>query len=151
MLEIVELIDACCEAYDDPAFKPRDTSGDGINETFCNFAVRSIASAVGYHHFPPDAMANQMIDFMASSPDWVEIQMDQAQDSANHGRLIIATQKAAGHGHICVVRPGIEAYSSKWERKVPKVINVGKTNFIARGVNFAFQTVPTFFLLQKSA
>lgn len=140
MPDLYQLIDACCEAYDNPQFKPRG------GMTFCNQAVRSIAEKMGYQGFK-SMLANQMVALMRSSPYWLAIKLDQAQGMANHGHLVIAGLQDEPHGHVVVVRPGIAGFSGKWGTAAPKVINIGADNFIANGLNWAFKRKPEVFLL----
>ena len=80
---------------------------------------------------------------MARTPEWNPIALGLAQDAANNGQLVIAGMKADPHGHVCVVRPGIAGTSGHWVGAVvPKVLNIGETNFIGKGLNFAFQEIP---------
>jgi len=61
--------------------------------------------------------------------------------------LIIAGQKAKGHGHVCIVSPlGGTTYSSKWKKEVCNVANVGKDVFENKGLNWAFATEPTLYI-----
>lgn len=141
MPDLYRLIDACCEAYDNPQFKPRG------GMTFCNQAVRFIAERLGYQGFK-SMLANQMVAFMRSSPAWLPIQLDQAQGYANQGRLVVAGLQDQPHGHVTLVRPGVADFSGKWKTAAPKVINIGADNFIGKGLNWAFQKKPEVFLLK---
>ena len=138
------LIDAVCDAYDNSAWWPDAVPG-GPFETYCNRAVAYVAEAMGYKGFPADVLANDLIRFMDGSTDWERVPMAQAQALANRGGLVIAAEPAQPHGHVCVVRPGNAAHSGKWQKAAPKVMNLGKTRDIAKGVNFAFQAEPTFY------
>jgi hypothetical protein len=132
--KLAKLVDAICEVYDMPDLKPHD------GETHCNLAVHRICSKLGYEEFK-DLMANAIIDKIESSPaQWTETTIEFCQYLANQGELVLAGLKGEPHGHIVVLRPGISVLSSKWETLVPKCINIGKTNSIDRGVNYAFGT-----------
>ena len=48
--------------------------------------------------------------------------------------------------HIVVLRPGVFVKSAKWKKNVPKCLNIGKTNFIDKGVNYAFEKPPHYFV-----
>jgi hypothetical protein len=136
---LFRLIDACCEAYDNPAFEPRQ------GMTFCNQAVHSICEKMGYSKFK-SLLANQMVALMKKSGEWKSIPMKDAQRLANEGCLVIAAIEARPHGHVAVIRPGLSGHSGKWNMAVPKVINVGAQNFIAKGLNWAFHEIPEIFV-----
>ena len=138
---LFKLIDAICEVYSDKSLQPTET------ETYCNLAVDMVCSKMNYYEFR-GLTANQMIIQMENSERWQKIDMDFAQDKANEGNLVIAGRMDSPHGHIVVVRPGNMAHSHKWNRLVPKCINVGKNNFIDKGINFAFIELPRFYLLK---
>jgi len=143
----LRLLDACCEAYD--SFQ---TPKDG--HTFCNFAVDHILMRMGYDDMKNSdgtpMLANQMVDFMTRSLDWEEVRMDEAQNLANVGEVVVAGKAEEGHGHVVVVRPGTAEHSGKWG-PVPKCCNVGAHSWIGRGVNYAFggDVKPTFWRLKK--
>jgi len=139
---LFRLIDACCEAYDNPAFKPHD----GI--TFCNQAVWFISERMGYSKFKP-RLANEMVDLMKSSDEWSLVAIEEAQSYANQGRLVIAGMRADHHGHVVVIRPGLAGISGRWKITVPKVVNVGSENFIGKSVNWAFQEKPEVYLWRQ--
>ncbi len=159
MRNIGKLIQAILRAYERPEYKPkRDPSGN-ITTTYCNFAVRDVAGAMGCHDFK-EKTADQIYDFLKETTHWKGIPMSDAQLAANRGSLVVAIlpsmEMSAQHGHICVVRPGEEIYSAKFHGPVPSVMNVGGQNFILRyttkegtaleaGINGAFRTLPKFF------
>lgn len=179
-----ELIDAILTAYDNPAYAPVIQDGT-IVTTYCNFAANEIAQKVGCSDLfdsekKRPRTADEAYDFMVahSDPnkpdtfDWQEIQCANLQADfrevafqamqwqANSGHLIFAVQSSramqAGHGHICVIRPGVMKQSGKWGR-VPACMNIGGENFIALGqkgvmkgiavgINQAFREIPKFFV-----
>jgi len=141
---VFQLIDACCEAYDNPAYQPRS------GMTFCNQAVQFIAEKMGYTGFQ-SMMANEMVAQMKNSPEWTVVPLEEAQTNANQGRLTIAGLQEQPHGHVVVIRPGLEAYSDKWAMSVPKVINVGSSNFIGKGLGWSFRDKPEVFIWTGSA
>jgi len=139
--ELLRLIDACCEVYDNPNYRPRG------GMTFCNQAVMSIAEKVGYSKFK-SMLANQMVAFMRSSPDWSPLKIEEAQEYANKGNLVVAGLQGQPHGHVVVVRPGMSGFSQKWGMAVPKVVNVGAENFIGKSLNWVFQKKPEVYVLK---
>lgn len=94
-------------------------------------------------------MANQIIDLIATHDQWAECPIEKAQALANEGTLIVACLKADPHGHVNVVCPGKEKTSGRWGQ-VPTVANVGKTNFIGSGLNWAFSDLPKLYLWRPS-
>ena len=147
-VDIFELIDACCEVYDDPAMQPK-ADQNGNLETYCNFAVQQICAHVGYNRFY-HMMANDIVDFMEGHPDeWEKIDIRNAQEICNSGRLVICGLKMDVHGHVAVVRPGVAGLSVKWGNvSVPKVTNIGTKNSIGRSVNWVMKDKPNVYALR---
>ena len=145
MKKVFRLIDAICEARENKNFSPQEGT------TFCNVAVNYIAQRVGYEALQ-GKIANEIVDFLAASRDWLKIEPDVAQYHANNGGLVIAGWKnLAGHGHVAVVRPGEFATSAKLKSdKVPKVLNIGTTIALDKGANYAFGEMPNYFVLKSS-
>src|SRR3990167_4417677 len=145
------LIDAICRVYDNPAYKPKKDARGNLT-TFCNFAVRDICGSMVCHDFA-GLIADQIYDLLVQSSGWQEIRMNQAQAKANQGSLVVAaarsTQLKKAHGHVCVIRPGLEQDSGKWG-KVPSCINIGADNFIGKGICWAFSVQPKIFVWKKS-
>lgn len=159
MRNVGKLVQAILRAYERPEYKPKVDEHGNIKTTYCNFAVRDIAGAMGCHDFEAKT-ADQISDFLKDSKNWKEIPVEDCQLAANRGTLVIAAQHSsemnASHGHVCVVRPGEEIYSAKFKRNVPSIMNIGGQNFILRyqvkdgaaieaGVNGAFRTLPKFY------
>lgn len=158
MKNLIGLIEAICDTYDRNDLSPLS---DGT--TFCNVGVWSVASYMGCKDLV-DKTADQMMEIFSTSSSWSEVPMEKAQDMANDGSLIIAglDSKSLGqsHGHVTVVRPGVPCYSGKWG-KVPRILNIGAENYIARakrgpavgmavGVNEAFVPLPKFYVWRPS-
>ena len=146
------LIDAICTVYDKawvsengnrPVYKPED----GV--THCNFAVQDVAKMMGYKELD-HRLANEICDFLSASKDWSKIVMGGVQDLANQGALVIAGMHGNPHGHVCVVRPGLSKWSTKWNAPVPAVMNIGGSCFISKGINFAFRDIPDFYVWKDS-
>lgn len=157
---IGQLVDAITEAYalaqKGQRWEPRF---DGMNwTTFCNEATNYVCRKMSYDGFtkpgtadPWDAtLANEMVKQMSGGPDWKEIEAGEAQDFANKGALVVAGMVSDnGHGHVAIVRPGCAEWSGSWQALSPKVLNVGKENFIDKKASFAFRAVPRFFVLRE--
>lgn len=163
MRNLPKLIQTIIRVYENPAYAPVIKDGK-VEKTFCNFAIRDICGTLGYHAFE-GMLADQIYAHMRKSQDWVKIEMKDAQFLANQGTLVIAALPSvmldAAHGHVCVVRPGEDIYSSKWDARAPVCINIGAQNFILRfktsdgkfieaGVNGAFSKQPYFFAWKDS-
>lgn len=140
MKDPILLIDAILDAYDRMDFRPNP---DG--STHCNQAVQAILVTVAGYSAMAGMMADQMVAFMASSPEWSLVPMEQAQDMANEGSLLVAglDSKALNqaHGHVVVIRPGKPVFSGKWG-STPRVLNIGASDFIARGQSGAMTNQP---------
>ena len=147
-VDIFELIDACCEVYDDPSMQPTKDS-QGNLETYCNLAVQAICAHVGYNKFY-HMMANQIVDFMECHPEeWEKIDISKAQETCNSGRLVICGLKMDVHGHVAVVRPGVAGLSVKWGNSpVPKVVNIGSKNMIGKSINWVMADKPNAYALK---
>lgn len=125
--------------------------------TDCNRFVNEVCLRYEYNKFN-GMLANQMFDSMISNGDWIEVEGDAAQYHANNGAVVIAAWKnlTGGHGHVCMVRPGIAEPSSSWEiiePKVPKVANVAIPELcrLDRKASFAFSKdkIPKYFALKS--
>ena len=158
---IFQLIDAICDAYSMalPGEKWAPKRLDGILYTYCNEAVNFICKFMGYHRFDRQLvtggdealLANQMFDIMSEEDgQWLTVFADVAQYHANCGILVIAGMKnATGHGHVCIVRPGLLQHSGKWRGPAPRVMNVGKDVFIDKKASYAFREEPKYFALKE--
>jgi hypothetical protein len=144
----LKLLDACLEAFDIFNFS-KDVTGDGVKETFCNQAVDYVCRRMDYNLLN-GMVANQMVDFISRSTDWSPVTVAAAQGYANEGRLLIAGAAADPHGHVVIVRPGIEDWSPKWGMKVPKVSHVGKKSLIGKHLGHAFVDVPEIWMLREN-
>lgn len=150
---VYRLIDAVCEAYDYALehYRPipdNPATPENERKTFCNLVVQRVCRNRGYTQFA-GMLANDMIDFMGSSPDWLEVGHDTALTLVGAGELVIAGRKKVPHGHVVVCRPGVASFSQKWGGVfVPKCMNVGAKVSISLGVNFAFEEAPKYFLLR---
>ena len=145
MDNLLRLIDAICEAFDSRMMPTEDA-------TFCNLATQYVLARFNYTKM--DGMtADQMFDFLTRSEDWSPVDMGDAQDLANAGRVVVAGMQADPHGHVVVIRPGRPEYSGKWATNTPKCSNVGLRPWgrIGDGVSFAFKEIPKFFLLKQEA
>lgn len=136
----LKLLDAACEAYDLYAVA-KD------NKTFCNLAVTHICGRMGYEKLK-GMVANQIVDFLKRSEEWQPVDMSVAQNLANQGCVVIAGKQEDPHGHVTVIRPGLEEFSGKWQMKVPRACQVGATSYIGKTLSWAFKEVPEMWVLE---
>jgi hypothetical protein len=135
-------------------YKARDVTGDGKNETWCNYFVNDVAMQLGCEDFNGDPfplLANAMVDFMdRDTHGWQELDPDEAQREANRGAFVLAGWKAhhTHHGHVCIVIPGKLTWSKQFGDDVPLCANVGTGNFYGRPVSYAFRQhmVPRYWM-----
>lgn len=158
MKDLITLIDAICNAYDKQDFIP---SSDGT--THCNEAVDAICFAMGYKDLV-GKVADEIVAFLAASPDWSLVPFEKAQEMANQGSLLIAGLDSVSlkqaHGHVVIIRPGKACFSGKWGL-TPRCLNIGAENFISRakrgpltnqlcGLNESFVEVPKIYVWRDS-
>lgn len=148
---IYEVLNAVLEIYDNGVVHPKNDDEDlkprkGV--TYCNYAVQRIASKLLYTRFN-GKLANQIIDLIESAPEWVSVPLHKAQTKANDGLFVIAGSKGEENGHITVVMPGNEVLSGKWGGSCPLCMNIGRTVFLSKGTNWAFNGIPKFWVLIK--
>lgn len=172
MRDVGRLVDAICEAYNlalnhgpfsPTQVVPRFPGALPYWTTHCNEAVNLIAKRMGYNMFDLSEgesdyralLADQMFDLMsASDSSWYRVtDARTAQDRANKGALIVMAWKSpdSGHGHICVVMPGMAQWSPTWSESVPSVMNIGRDVFIGKKASFAFRAndKPGYFGLRR--
>lgn len=128
----------------EPVFNP-----DGSLQTsYCNQFVQYICNGLGYTEFS-GMNANEMFALMSDPKNgWISVDGSVAQDHANNGVLVLASESNPdGHGHVCLVLPGILEKSFAYAKAVPKCANVGKDVFFGRKISFAFSQPPTYFAL----
>lgn len=158
MKNLLGLFEAICDTYDRVDFL---SAADGT--THCNQACAAVAELLGCKDLT-DRTADGIVEHLAVNPGWSAVSMEEAQERANEGSLVIAglDSKALNqsHGHVVVIRPGIVCYSGKWG-KTARCMNFGQEVFLGRakkgpltqmpaGVNEAFVPLPTFWVWKAS-
>ena len=117
---------------DDGRFIPKE---DLPKDAKCNIGVYSVFERLTGNTSLTGKTANAIVDHFADSPDWEEIPMDQAQQLANEGNIVmvgwknpLASPRNTHSGHVAVVVPGEMQESGKdsWNCKVPVTFDVGK-------------------------
>lgn len=155
------LLDAICDNFmkainHGPWVPQFDQQTNKVVKTFCNDFVAAVAKAVGYNGFWPAGtsepmMANRIYDLVSTSPvDWQkEANAEMAQVHAASGALVVAAWKnpaPEGHGHVCIVRPGVSQPSGNFGHNAPRCANVGETCFLDKNIAYAFHSEPEYFV-----
>lgn len=102
-----------------------------IDKSFCNFGLWETAHRFDCHEFdnPEDHgrpfLANRCLEIMAASRHWLQVPLPEALAWAQDGRLAVAALHGERHGHVTCLAPLPPEASSKWQRDVPIVANVG--------------------------
>lgn len=115
----------------DPSLKAK---ADGT--TFCNQAVQQVCHLECYKEFD-GLLANEIIEKMNGSSEWLNVRSIQASDWAQRGGIGVAALPGTPHGHVAVLYPGPMQTSGSLGRDVPIVANVGKKNAVMK-VSAAF-------------
>lgn len=125
-------------------YTPRDVTGDGIDETWCNLFAQDLAEAMGVE-LPRYMRANQLVEWLSSvgaiSRGWEQVSEQAAQAMADQGQLAIAGwfNRNGGSGHLAVVVPSLGELMTF-------VGQVGATNFTRQPLSSGFGSRPvTFF------
>ncbi|MBK7858631.1 MAG: peptidoglycan-binding protein [Archangiaceae bacterium] len=126
-----------------PRYAIRDTSGDGYDDTFCNIFAWDVMSAMGVQlphwvyadgspapaysygsggHEQDANSVNAWLNDQGPQYGWKEITPEQAQQYANQGYPVVASQYVNPIGHIAVVRPGTLTSQG------PEIAQAGATN-----------------------
>lgn len=140
--DALTLLDAIHAAYSHPEYAPKE----GV--THCNQFVNEVCTTMGFKELD-GKMANDIVAILSKHPQWSEITIDRCQELANGGSLIVAGLQEDAHGHVNVICPGKEKSSGRWGQ-VPSVANIGKENFIGKGVNWAFSSTPRFWVWRQT-
>ena len=98
----------------------------------CNFGVQTMFKAIfGDTDLPPgmSGRANDMVTVWENHPEyWVPTELSKAQELANAGYFVVVGWKnpdTGRSGHVSVVVPGKEVYSSSWGCYVPVTMDTG--------------------------
>ena len=125
--------------------------------TYCNFGVYDICKRFGFFFWNKDynrpMLANEMIQALKGNTKWRNIDLDTAEKYLNKKGseketcLILAGEPKKIHGHVTILCPGKHISSGKWNREVPYCFNVGPKKYHGLvGLNYAFATIPDFYL-----
>jgi len=124
--------------------RPRD------GKTYCNIGIHRILGLLGVPQMInkltlQPLLANDMCDCLRNSTSrWLKVDGDAATARAVKGLLVLACQKADGHGHIACVYPLPAEYSGTWAKYAPMLNNIGRKNAIMRS-SLCFRTEPDYY------
>lgn len=127
-------------------YAPRDVTGDGRPETFCNLFAQDVAEALGAV-LPRHTRANELAAWLAQlgGPNgWTHVSETVAQMHADRGGLAVAvwTNPTGGPGHIAVLVPSL-GEAGTW------VAQAGASNFTRGTLSAGFgRNEPTFYAHQ---
>lgn len=142
-LQRLRILEICRLAVESGKFNPAPP------KSFCNTFTNHVLNSLGYKGFD-GLMANQIFAKMCVSPAWERCSTKDAIHYSNSGLVVVASQLGEAHGHVCVCVTGEPVFSWKWGTLVPTCANVGATEksvFCGKGVNWAFETMPSFFVM----
>ena len=92
-------------------YMPRDITGDGVPETFCNLFAQDVSEAMGVL-LPRNTRANQLARWLATLGErvgWGMVGSHVAQRMADEGQLAVSiwVNQSGGPGHIAVLVPSL--------------------------------------------
>lgn len=91
-------------------YTPRDVTGDGVNETWCNVFAQDVCEAMSVM-LPRNMRANELVKWLeleSKSWDWEAVPAHVAQRMADEGQLaLVAWANPSGPGHIAVMVPSL--------------------------------------------
>jgi len=127
----------------------------------CNvFAAKALNAAYGIEDFIQTDPASGKKTYLTADlialnvktdTRWIDLgpantqaSLDAAQQAANCGRAVIATEfNPTGSGHVALILPGLQATSDNWGLNVPNsasfFVNKPKSAYVGKGLSYAFQ------------
>ena len=98
-------------------------------------------------------MANAIVDKLEKDVAWIPFEVEEYPKFSGlleAGHPAIAGIIETGHGHVNIVIIGQPVSSGHWSLKdcVPQCANVGKENWVGKGLNFAFFEKPRIFIMK---
>jgi hypothetical protein len=122
-------------------YTPRDVSGDGLADTFCNLFAQDICEAMSVV-LPRNMRANDLVRWLSSAAEarelgWEPVEEHTAQRMADEGQLAVAAwyNRNGATGHIAVLVPSL-GEAGTW------CAQAGKSNFTRSTVASGFGAVP---------
>ncbi len=102
----------------------------GMEQACCNISVKYVLKELfGSTEFG-DKRASQMVEQMQTSSNWEQVSINEAQNLANQGHLVVAgwqNPNPNSSGHVMVVVPGSMVYDRRWDCMVPMVMDTGSS------------------------
>lgn len=125
--------------------------------THCNqFVDRALHEWLGASPFGSEfhgLMANAIVDKLEADHAWNCYEADEYAEYAPlvaAGCPAVAGLKEAGHGHVNLVIVGQPVAAGHWDlAAVPPCANVGKQNWVGKGLNYAFAAKPRIWILRE--
>lgn len=116
-------------------YQKRDVTGDGVDETFCNFFVRDALACMGVG--VPRVRANDLCAWLSNSSDWRQVVASEALERAAAGFPVVAgwVNPKGGSGHVALCIPTPAGRFGVW------IAQAGKSNFNAAAVAQGFGRV----------
>ncbi len=114
-------------------YEPRDVTGDGQRETFCNLLAQDVTEAM-WAAIPRHTRANELYDWLGQKlAGWQEVSESVARIQADRGCPALAVWKNThGPGHIAIVVPSLG------ERGDTFIAQAGVSNFVRRPLAAGF-------------
>lgn len=105
--EALERVVAELNPVKNPKYKVRDITGDGKDETFCNWFVRDALSMLGVEI--PQMLANDLHAWFSSdsarADGWLKFNQPAAALRAAMGYPTVASSLGRSHGHVALLVP----------------------------------------------
>lgn len=118
-----------------PRYQRRDLTGDGQDETFCNFFLADVSTAMGAR--VPQLRANQQVEWLASPEakqrGWATLSEHAAIGCVGEGMLGVVGwfNRNGGPGHVAVCVPSLDGEHLF-------IAQAGASNFLCRPVKSGF-------------
>lgn len=121
----------------------------GSTTAQCNRGVTAAFEEITENDVFSGKTANEMVDEMESSDDFEPVDVDDVQDEADDGEIIIAGKKEDDEsGHVALAVPGEEVSSGNWGGTAPVGMDTGKNKrWSKNGMNYSWtsKTGVTFY------
>jgi hypothetical protein len=111
----------------------------GCTSSQCNRGVSKAFEEVTESKELNGKTANQIVDYMESSNDFEPVEVDEVQNLADDGTVVIAGKKEDKNGHVALAVPGEKVNSTSWGGDVPVVMDTGyKKRTSKQGINYSW-------------
>lgn len=123
-------------------YTPKDVTGDGKDETFCNVFVSDVTRALGCG-VPHGLLANQQVAWLKGRRDWWVVEETEAALRALCGFPVVAAwanPEATRPGHVAVLVPPPERLTGLWVAQAGAL----RTSRTTLGLGFGTRPVTLF-------